>query len=251
MHYYSFNISDFNNSTRHLSRLERSIYRDLIDYYYDKELPLPKDIAEVSRKIIAVSEDEISAVKQILKEFFTLEDGCYTHHKIEKELSIYRSKADTARANGKLGGRPKKPIETQPVILANPEESGSKANQELITNNHKPITNIKDIRENSKSLSPVPYAKILELYHSTLPELSKVEKLTDKRKSYIRQRWISKDIEDLDTWKEFFEYVKKSKFLTGQVQAQNGRKTFRADLEWLTKESNFVKIWEGNYHGEI
>jgi len=247
MHYYKFNIGNYYRHTNNLSLLEDLAYRRMLDKYYLNEQPFPNDIAKIARLIgMRESLDEVSI---ILEDYFYLKDGEWYNESADESIKAYQSNSEINKENGKKGGRPRKI--TQSVTDGNPSESEPKGNQEPLTNNHKPITNIKDIRGNSKSLPPVPYAKILELYHSTLPELSKVEKLTDKRKSYIRQRWISKDIEDLDTWKEFFQYVKKSKFLTGQVQAQNGRKTFRADLEWLTKESNFVKIWEGNYHGEI
>ncbi|WP_139121453.1 YdaU family protein, partial [Acinetobacter baumannii] len=37
MNYYQHHIGDFNNATRHLSLIERAIYRDLLDMYYDTE----------------------------------------------------------------------------------------------------------------------------------------------------------------------------------------------------------------------
>lgn len=258
MHYYSFNISAFNNSTRHLTRLERSIYRDLIDMYYDTEQPISNDINLVSRKIIANSPEEIEVIEQILKEFFTATSEGYTKSRIEKEIDIYHSKADTARANGKLGGRPKKSTETQDkpsgLIIgtetkptANPEESGLKANQELLTNNQEPLTILKT-SDNPSDHSPVPYVKIVDLYHSVLPSLPEVQTLTNKRKGQISQRWKSKQLPDLETWKEYFEHVGESKFLMGLSQSNGSRKVFKANLEWLTNESNFVKVWENNYH---
>jgi len=94
----------------------------------------------------------------------------------------------------------------------------------------------------------VPYVAILNLYHKTLPTLPKVEKLTAKRKGYIKQRWLH-DLPDLEHWENYFDFVKQSKFLMGKATPVNGRKVFMANLEWLTNESNFVKISEENYHG--
>ncbi len=111
---------------------------------------------------------------------------------------------------------------------------------------------VNDKHKNKPSPNPVngiPYQKIVDLYHEELPMLARVEKLTDTRKSYIRQRWNQKDIEDLNEWKNYFDYVKQSKFLIGCSTPVNGHKPFRANLEWLTKEANFIKILEGNYHG--
>jgi len=120
VHYYSFNIADFNNSTRHLTRLERSIYRDLIDLYYDSEKPINLNIDIISRKIIITSHEEKKSLCVILDEFFDKTPNGFVKDRIERDLEKYRSKADSARANGKLGGRPKKPKITQSVNLENP-----------------------------------------------------------------------------------------------------------------------------------
>jgi hypothetical protein len=111
-------------------------------------------------------------------------------------------------------------------------------------------------KANTSSSSPpakndhVPYDKIVSLYHEHLPMCPKVKALTAARKSYIAQRWKSGAVPDLDTWRNFFIFVSKSKFLTGMVEPPPGKQRFIADLEWITKESNFVKIYERKYHGE-
>ena len=104
--------------------------------------------------------------------------------------------------------------------------------------------------ESEKMLSPsarVPYEKILNLYHETLPELPKCVKLTQARRAQIGARWKGKDAEDLDDWKTFFGIVRKSKFLMGLAAGSNGRKAFRATLDWLVKEENFIRVLEGRY----
>tara|TARA_R110001592_G_scaffold111372_6_gene308485 strand:- start:9486 stop:10301 length:816 start_codon:yes stop_codon:yes gene_type:complete len=146
MNYYPHHIGDFNSATRHLSRIERSVYRDLIDLYYDTEKALSEDQASLCRLIIARSSEEVEAVKQVLAEFFTLGEDGYSHSRCDQEIEKYQAKARQAQENGKRGGRPKKPEapqqqpdnnpeETQPVNSGFPEESGSQANQEPRTNN--------------------------------------------------------------------------------------------------------------------
>jgi DNA-binding transcriptional regulator YhcF (GntR family) len=95
----------------------------------------------------------------------------------------------------------------------------------------------------------IPYHKIVELYHQALPMLPKVQKLTKKREGQIGARWRSGDLPDLETWKEYFEFCAKSPFLTGKSDPVPGHAKWRADLEWLTNEGNFVKVWEKKYHG--
>lgn len=96
----------------------------------------------------------------------------------------------------------------------------------------------------------VPFEQIVNLYHETLPKLPRVRMLTKKRKGQIAARWKSGNLPDLDTWKNFFVHVGNSKFLIGGVDPPAGGKRFVADLEWITNESNFTKIWEGKYHGQ-
>ena len=107
-----------------------------------------------------------------------------------------------------------------------------------------------DSSRKSPSVDAIPYQKIIDLYHEILPGLPKVQKLTTKRRGQIRARWKSGDIGNLAEWREFFQFVGQSKFLTGQAQPMNGRPVFCADIEWLTNETNFAKVWEGKYHGE-
>jgi len=135
MHYFAFNIPTWALHTSHLSLEEEAVYFRLLNYYYDTELPLPKEMSPVIRRMRL--NDVEGIVKAILSEYFTLEDDGYHNHRADFEISEYRKKADRARTNGKRGGRPKQNsgIETQSVSAANPEETGSKANQEPITKN--------------------------------------------------------------------------------------------------------------------
>jgi uncharacterized protein YdaU (DUF1376 family) len=129
MNHYPHHIGDFNNGTRHLTRIERSIYRDLIELYYDTETPLTSDIDALARRIIARSDEERQALLCVLGEFFSLEDGLYFHARCDEEIASYQSRVESARTNGQRGGRPSKPRKTESVISANPDITGSKANQ--------------------------------------------------------------------------------------------------------------------------
>ncbi len=134
MHYYQFNIADYRKDTQHLSAIEHYIYRELMDWYYLDEQPIPRETQRVIRRLRLGSENN-PEVKNVLEEFFKETDLGWVHGRIERELEVYRVKADTARANGSKGGRPKKPKKTQPVNYRNPEETQAKANHKPITNN--------------------------------------------------------------------------------------------------------------------
>jgi len=104
--------------------------------------------------------------------------------------------------------------------------------------------------ESDQPAARVPYKKIVDLYHELLPASPKVKVLTPRRKSFIKQRHFQDMESDLETWCDYFRMVGRSEFLTGRRQPSNGRPVFVADLEWITKQGNFVKIYEGKYHGK-
>lgn len=101
MNYYSHHIGDFNNATRHLTRIERSIYRDLIEMYYDGEQALALDVAALCRKIVARTEEEKAAVLAVLDEFFHETPGGWFHDRCEEELDAFRKTRTQAAAAGK------------------------------------------------------------------------------------------------------------------------------------------------------
>lgn len=141
MHYYEFNIPAWALHTSHLTLEEECVYRRLLDYYYDTEKPIPEETKPVIRRLRLVDYEDI--VLQILSEFFHLEADGWHNNRADIVISEYQAKANKARENGKKGGRPKqnKAIETQPVILANPEETTSKANYKQLTINNELETN--------------------------------------------------------------------------------------------------------------
>ncbi len=135
MYYYSFNIGDYRKDTVHLSRLEHSIYRDLIDWYYLDESPIPLETQSVSRRLRLATEEEANALLAVLQDFFLLSEDGWRHKRIDSEIAEYHAKCETNRTNGKAGGRPrvdKNPVGSQSQPSRNP-------NHKPITNNHKPI----------------------------------------------------------------------------------------------------------------
>ena len=136
MHYYKFNIADWHLATSHLALEEEAVYFKLINFYYDTELPIPKETQSVIRRLRLVGNTAI--VKQVLQEFFVLEDDGWHHKRCDDEILKYQSKAEINREVGKLGGRPKKinnldnPQITEMVSENNP--------QITLTTNHKPRT---------------------------------------------------------------------------------------------------------------
>lgn len=131
MHYYQFNIADYRKDTGHLSMIEHAIYRALIDWYYLDEKPIPLETQSVMRRLRLVSEDEAKALENVLSDFFERADG-WRHKRIDQDIIEYHAMAEKNKANGKLGGRPKK---THSDSNGLPNESQNNPNQEPLTNN--------------------------------------------------------------------------------------------------------------------
>jgi len=92
------------------------------------------------------------------------------------------------------------------------------------------------------NIKKIPYQKIIDLYHSLCPDMPCVIELTDIRKKQIKARWNSnEEYQCREFWEVFFSAVAKSDLLNGRVNS------FRADLQWLTKHGNFIKVLEGKY----
>jgi uncharacterized protein YdaU (DUF1376 family) len=146
MHYYKFNIADYRKDTGHLSTIEHGIYRQLIDWYYLDEQPIPEETQVVIRRL-RLGSDEVNFLQNVLSDFFVLGKTGYTHKRIEVEIKDYSEQAEKNKNNGKLGGRPKK---THSVISGFPDESQNNPNHEPLTINHKPK------RENATSVACPP-----------------------------------------------------------------------------------------------
>ena len=142
MFYYPHHIGDYKSATMHLSNEEDLAYRRLLEMYYDTEKYIPLETQWVARRL-RVGTDALTSV---LKDFFVETKTGWKHLKCDLVIADYHEMAEKNRRNGKLGGRPKankhageNPVGSQSVASGIPVVTHSKANQEPITNNHKPI----------------------------------------------------------------------------------------------------------------
>ena len=94
MNYYERHLGDYAKDTGHLSLLEHGVYTILLDRYYSTEAGIPADKAY--RLARARTDEEMAAVDCVLEEFFTLEDGTWTHGRCEEVIAQYRE-GDTDR----------------------------------------------------------------------------------------------------------------------------------------------------------
>lgn len=161
MHSYHHNIKTFNSATRHLTRVERSLYRDLIELYYDTEKPLTGCFDRLARLVIAHSDEEKKALEYVLTEFFELTGDVYTHNFCDDEIEKFQAnssaKAKAGRASAEV--RKKKAAERKQQREQQKEQDSTPVEQvlnesEASVHNHKPRTNNHKPRTSSDNTKP-------------------------------------------------------------------------------------------------
>lgn len=255
MHYYKFNIADYRKDTGHLSTIEHGIYRQLIDWYYLDEQPMPSETTVIARRL-RLGKDEIKPLENVLADFFVLNETGYKHKRIDAEINDYHAQAEKNQRNGKRGGRPKK---TQSVISGNPDESQNNPNHKPLTNNQEPLTNNQDIDKPAKSgLPPAPYRQIIDLYHEILPELPRVIVETEDRKRLVKSFWnwvltstkasgarrAETASEAIEYCKIYFDLARGNDFVMGRTERSKDHRNWKASIDYLLSDKGKKQIIE-------
>ena len=136
MHYYQFKIGDYASHTAHLDPLEDIAYRRMLDYCYLNECGLPETIESIARVIRMRT--HCDCIATVLQEFFfSHNDGTWHHTRVDSEILAYKGKSAKASQSAR---------KRWDNVDANalPTLSEGNANHKPITNNHKPLTIVKD-----------------------------------------------------------------------------------------------------------
>jgi uncharacterized protein YdaU (DUF1376 family) len=113
MHYYQFNIGDYQSHTSHLSEMEDLAFRRMLDWCYLHEKPLPSDIDEISRQIRMRSHSD--CIASVLQEYFErTSDGWINARAIQEMLKIgEKSEKASASAKARWGKKDANALPTQ------------------------------------------------------------------------------------------------------------------------------------------
>lgn len=112
MNHYPHHIGDFNNATRHLTFVERALYRELLDLYYDTERPLTRDFDRLARRVLASTDELRQSLQVLLDEFFVPLDDGWHNARCDIEIAAYlkkqeqQSQAGKASAAKRVGKKP-------------------------------------------------------------------------------------------------------------------------------------------------
>ena len=252
MNHYPHHIGDFNNATRHLTRVERSLYRDMLELYYDTEQPLNSDPKKIARRVLAITDDEREAMNLVLEEFFVLQEDGWHNSRCDAEIAKYQGQIEQASRAGKASAAKRygKNLTTVERPLNQPEpepepEPIKEANASL----------------SSAALSDCPHGEIIDLFAKHLPTLPQPrrELWSGQREKSLAARWrwvltakksngtrYAEDREQaLEFFDRFFAYVATCPLLVG-----DNARAWTADLGWLVKSENFTKVLQGNYQAK-
>lgn len=242
MHYYQFNIGDYQSHTSHLSDTEDLAYRRMLDWCYLHEKPLPLDVEDIARQIRMRSHSDSIAI--VLQEYFERTESGWISERVIKEIEAVGVKKEKASASAKARWNKASHANALPTQ----SDSNAPNTQDTVH-----ITQIEakaspDLGK-PKSAPACPVAEIVEMYNTMLPMLPAVSVVNDSRKRAISARWrevVTTEKMDrqqgLEFFQWFFKMVKDSKFLTGKS------KDWKADLDFLFNPSKFPRIVEGAYH---
>jgi uncharacterized protein YdaU (DUF1376 family) len=263
MNYYPHHIGDFDRATRHLTRIERSVYRDLIEVYYDTERPLTLDQKALCRLIIARSNEESTAVAQVLNEFFTETPTGWYHARCEDEIAHFRAnKGQKAEAGRKSAAaralRKQQALNGIPTAVEQPY-NGAPTNQEPVTNNQEPVEEETNVSVDKVDRLPsCDRQAVVDLYHEVLPELPRVRVMNDSRGRLITSRWRwvltskkpdgtrrAESPEEAMAWlRQFFEFARQNDFIMGRGYRDPKHSNWQADIEYLLSDRGLKQVVE-------
>ena len=250
MNHYPHHIGDFNNATRHLTRVERSLYRDLIELYYDREQPLNSDTNKIARLVLANTEEERAALLVVLDEFFTLEEDGWHNSRCDSEIAKYQGQIEQASRAGKASAAKRygKNLTTVERPLNQPE----------------PEPEPEPIQEANASVGSADKSprcdtqSVVDLYHEILPELPAVRLMNDSRRKSVSAFWrfvlTSKKSDGLPRatnaaeamgWiRGYFSRARDNDFLMGRGAKAAGHEGWQCDFDFLMTEKGKKHVIE-------
>ena len=178
MHYYQFNIGDYQSHTSHLSDIEDLAYRRMLDWCYLHEKALPVEPSDVARLVRMRLHSE--SIASVLQEYFERnEDGWINLRAIEEMLKVgMKSEKASASAKARWGKKDANALPTQ---------SERYATQDTLHNTQdtKPIVEKKQrgSRLPTDFLFPKEWA---DFCHQERPDLN-IQKTFDSFKDY----WVA------------------------------------------------------------
>lgn len=242
MHFYQFNLGDYASATQHLDDMEDLAYRRMLDLYYMKESPLPKDI-KVIAKLIRMR-PHIECIKFVLDEFFTLVDGGYHNRGADKALNKVYKKSDAARKSAEARWNKNKGLSDANAMRTQCETDAD----DMLPNTQDPIPNtqVKNNSINSQS--------VVDAYHECLPTAAKIQVVSDKRKLAIKTFFKKRSKEKgsdftLENFKAYLGYIStKCKWMLEDRPNNSGGFWKAKNFDYFLKDDCYIAVKEERHN---
>jgi len=267
---------DYLAATRYLSLAERGAYSDLLFFAWEMG-PLPREPERLARLLGCTAEEFGNIWPAIASKFVTQGSGL-----INRRLEQHRAEAQRRRAarvaaadrtnaqrrgdryadrDANRDGQRETSTLTDP-LTDTPSVTLSAAVSDTLTGTspspspspspESGVLEDSDSRPQQRTSGRPAYMgkefhdQVIDLYHELLPDLPRVKAWTKKRVRALNERARERckaglPADTIQYWRQFFEEVSASHFLCGRTT------DFRADLEWLLRPENFLKVVEGRY----
>jgi uncharacterized protein YdaU (DUF1376 family)/predicted RNA-binding Zn-ribbon protein involved in translation (DUF1610 family) len=205
---------------------ERGIYITLLAYsWLENGLP---DNPEKLARLCGNPDGWESSWLTVSECFFLADDGKLYNSKMEEIRTELDSYKDKMRKAGRLGAE----------VRWNNSKAKAKLKQSYSSSTS---TSTSTSTLTKKKRDSTPYEEIVEMFNTICGDhLPKVTKITESRKRYIKKLLADEESVYIE---KFFKTVARSDFLCGTGENSN----WKANFDWIIKESNFIKIMEGVY----
>lgn len=272
MNFIKWHLGDYIAATAHLSWDEDCAYRRLLDVLYKNEVPLPTDIGQTCRLVRATTPEQRQAVEQVLGEFFTLTTEGWRQTRADKEIAAATAQAETnlrialereAKRRERDVHEPSTSRARNVVDSCTSQTPDTRLQTQTQTQTQTPDPALKEPSASSLAATPTPtipcpYTKIVELYHSILPELPQVKIMSDARQKAMRKRWAwilsstksdgARRAENADQalqWlKGYFSRASANDWLMGRSARTQEHANWQCDLDYLMSDKALHQVVE-------
>lgn len=239
--YFPMFPSDFEAKTSHLTLAEDGAYNRLLRIcWMTPGCSIPTDEAWIMRRVRAFTEADKEAVRAVLVEFFTVENGRYSNAKLTR-IWLEANEAHEKRKNAGAKGGKSKALKTK--------ETGS-SNATAMPKQPEPEPEPK-VREEAKASSsdlssphPANDQSIAVTRYNDAAEAAgwpKIQKLSPARSRQLKARLA--ECGGPEGWEVALRKAFDSDFCRGRT----AKPWHGFGFDWLIKSQNFTKLMEGNY----
>lgn len=230
-------IGDYLSDTMHLTCEQSGAYLHLIMHYW-RAGSLPDNdvaLAQVARLPVKAWK----AHRTILEPFFRIEEGRWTHKRIDAEREKTAKVKERYSERGQKAAAKRWSKDTPSNASSMQQACNVHGNSHLQGSNEPIESSNEDLSVGTDP--PLTKKEVLEAWDERMVPLGlpAVRKMTAQRERQLKARLKDSTIED---WQRAFDAIERSPFLRGE----NDR-GWRADFDFLLQPKSFTKLIEGAY----